>query len=66
MKLQYDAVVDAAYLTLADAQVVESEEVKPGVVIDFDAKGRVVGVEIRSLRKQLPEADTKRIQLEVA
>ena len=66
MKLQYDAEVDAAYLTLADSPVSDSEEVKPGILIDYDANGRVVGIEILSLRKQLPEADLKRIQLEVA
>ena len=66
MKLQYDAQADAAYLTLADSPVADSEEVKPGIVIDYDAKGGVVGIEILSVRRQIPDADLKRIQLEVA
>jgi len=65
MKLEYDAEVDAAYLTLSDVQVVDSEEVRPGIVVDYDAQNRVVGIEILNVRRQLPEADIKRMQLEV-
>ncbi len=66
MKLQYDPQTDAAYLTLQEAEVVESEEVRPGIVLDFDAQNRVVGIEILALRRHLPDADPKRLQLEVA
>jgi uncharacterized protein YuzE len=66
MKLHYDPETDALYLRLSDAPVVESEEVRPGVVLDFDAANRVVAVEMRSLKKHLPEADVKRMQMELA
>jgi uncharacterized protein YuzE len=66
MKLSYDPQVDAAYLTLSDAEVADSEEVKPGIVVDYDAANRIVGIEILHLRKQLPDADTKRLHVEVA
>lgn len=66
MKLHYDPAADALYLRLADAAVVESEEVRPGVVLDFDAQNRVVPVEILNLRKVLPDADVKSLQLDVA
>lgn len=49
MKLQVNASDDAAYLRLRDTAVVESEEVAPGVVLDFDADWEVVGVEILGL-----------------
>jgi uncharacterized protein YuzE len=64
MKLQYDPQVDAAYLTLIDSPVADSEEVKPGIVLDYDANNRVVGIEILKVRRQLPDADLKRLQLE--
>jgi hypothetical protein len=35
VKLDYDPEVDAAYLTLAAGKVVESEEVGPGLIVDF-------------------------------
>jgi uncharacterized protein YuzE len=66
MKLEYDPEVDAAYITLADSTVTDSEEVKPGIVLDYDANNRVVGIEILNVRRQLPDADLKRLQLEVA
>jgi uncharacterized protein YuzE len=66
MKLEYDPEVDAAYLTLAESPVTDSEEVKPGIVLDYDANQRVVGIEILNLRRQLPDADLKKLQLEVA
>jgi uncharacterized protein YuzE len=66
MKLEYDPEVDAAYITLTDSMVADSEEVKPGIVLDYDANDRIVGIEILNVRKRLPDADLKRLQLEVA
>jgi len=37
MKTRYDPEVDALYVRFAEAKIVESEEVRPGVVLDFDA-----------------------------
>ncbi len=66
MKLEYDPEVDAAYLTLTDWLVADSEEVRPGLVIDYDANQRIVGIEVLNVRRQLPDADLKRLQLELA
>ena len=49
MKLDIDPEADALYLRLTDSKIIESEEVSPGVVLDYDAKNEVVGVEILSL-----------------
>ncbi len=46
MTVRYDPAADALYLRLADAPVSESEEVRPGIVLDLDANGRVVAIEI--------------------
>jgi uncharacterized protein YuzE len=54
MKWVYDKDVDAAHLTLDDAAVDESEEVSPGVVFDFDANGRIVGIEVSQASARLP------------
>jgi uncharacterized protein YuzE len=66
MKLHYDPNVDALYLRLGDAKIVESEEVRPGIVLDFDSRDRVVAVEILNVRKQFPEANPDDLRLEVA
>ena len=45
MKLKFDKENDSLYLRLDDTAIVESEQVQPGIILDFDEEGRVVGVE---------------------
>jgi uncharacterized protein YuzE len=56
MKIEYDRQADAMYIRLKAGIVAESEEVRPGVVLDFDAEGRVLGIEMLdvSLRTDNP------------
>ena len=46
MRLKVDKASDALYFRLDEAPILESEEVQPGVILDFNAEGKVVGVEI--------------------
>ena len=46
MKIEYDQKADAMYIRLLAGTVAQSEEVRPGVVFDFDAAGRVLGIEM--------------------
>ena len=46
MKTSYDPQVDALYLGFSDDVIIESEEVRPGIIFDLDGEGRVVGIEI--------------------
>ena len=48
MKLIYDTDTDALYVNLREGRVEESEEVAPGFVLDFDAEGNVLGIDIDS------------------
>lgn len=58
MKVHYDAETDALYVRFAAAAVVESEEVAPGIVLDFDAAGRLVAMEVLEAKRHLaPGAD---------
>jgi len=54
MKASYDTKSDALYLRLSAARIVESEEVKPGIVFDFDSEGHIVAIEILDAKSQLP------------
>ena len=60
MKIEFDPAADALYVSLSDQTILESEEVQPGVILDFDVSGKVVGVEILSVSKRenkpLPQA----------
>ena len=66
MKVSYDPETDAMHLTLVDAPVVESDEVRPGLILDYDERGRTVGMEILNVQKNLPGADVKHFELDVA
>jgi uncharacterized protein YuzE len=46
MKFHYDSEVDVLSIRLAGGDYVESEEVRPGVILDFDVRGTVIGLEI--------------------
>ena len=66
MKVRFDESADALYIRLDDAPIEESEEVSPGVVLDFDGDNRVVGIEILQVHERLPTAQLKQMQFEVA
>jgi uncharacterized protein YuzE len=53
MKTTYDPEADALYVRFAEASVVESEEVADGVVLDFDAEGRIVAIEVLDASKHV-------------
>jgi uncharacterized protein YuzE len=46
MKAVYDPEVDVLSVLLSDATVAESDQDKPGVILDYDARGNIVSFEI--------------------
>ena len=64
MRLKVDKASDALYLRLDEAAIVESEEVQPGIVLDYDAAGNMVGVEILNLSKRVAPERLRVLQLE--
>lgn len=52
MKFDYDPEADALYIRLNEADIVESEEVQPGIILDFDKDGKVAGVEVLNASKR--------------
>jgi len=60
MLFEYHKESDMLYIKLADGNSTESEEIAPGVVLDFDASNRVVGVEIEDASKFI---DLSRLEL---
>jgi uncharacterized protein YuzE len=55
LNFHYDAATDAAYLRFSTGKVIESEEVSPGVVLDYDADGRIVALEVMHAGERLPK-----------
>lgn len=66
MKVHFDEQADAVYLRLDDSAIAESEEVQPGVILDFNDSNQVVGVEILGVGKRVPLAKLRQMQFEVA
>ena len=64
MKLKIDKESDALYFRLDETAIVESEEVQPGIILDYDAKGQTVGIEILGIKKRIPIEELKRLQFE--
>jgi uncharacterized protein YuzE len=64
MKLKVDKESDTLYLRLDESKVVESEEVRPGVILDFDSEGRVVGVEFLQISSRATKEELSSIQFQ--
>lgn len=64
MRLKVDKTSDALYLRLDESAIVESEEVKPGVILDFNAQDKVVGIEILNLSSRVDPDQLRILQFE--
>jgi uncharacterized protein YuzE len=66
MRVHFDEKADAVYLRFDDSKIVESEEVHPGIILDFNERNEVVGVEVLRVKNRIPLANLKQMQFEVA
>lgn len=64
VRLRIDKENDALYLRLDETAVVESEEVQPGIILDYNADNQVVGIEILNLTDRVPPERLRVFQLE--
>ena len=53
MKVTYDQEVDVLTIQLSGAPVDESNEDKPGIILDYDKDGNIVGIEILNASKRM-------------
>jgi len=53
MKVTYDASVDVLRILFSDAPIAESDEDKPGVILDYAEDGSLVGMEILDASKHV-------------
>lgn len=64
MRIRIDEASDALYFRLDESQIVESEEVQPGIILDYNANGQTVGIEILGIKARIPAEELKRLQFE--
>ena len=54
VKINYDTITDTLSLILKEnASVTESDEEKPGIILDYDRDGNIVGIEILNASKRM-------------
>ena len=64
MKIKYNKEVDILYIRLSDNPIKESDEGKPGIILDYAADGSIVAIEILDASKKLPQP--YKVEYEVA
>jgi len=65
MRVSFDEKADAIYIRFDESKIVESEEIKSGIIFDFDDKDRVVGIEILNVTGRIPLDNLKKLQFEI-
>ncbi|MFM9840536.1 MAG: DUF2283 domain-containing protein [Cyclobacteriaceae bacterium] len=64
MKVKYDKEVDVLYISFSKNKIKESDEDKPGIVLDYDKQGSIVGIEILDASKKMK--NPSHVEYEVA
>ncbi len=64
MRLRLDKQADALYMTLSDRPVHDSEELRPGLIVDFSEGGEIIGFEFLRASELLASADLESFDFE--
>lgn len=63
MRVDYDRTTDILTISFSDAEIKDSDEVRPGVIADFGADGAVVGFEVLGASKIVTNAQEMRFAI---
>ena len=66
MRIKVDKNSDALYFRLDESRIVESEEIRPGVILDYDKDDRVVGVEFLGISRRATSEELATLQFQTA
>jgi uncharacterized protein YuzE len=64
MKIEYSKEADALYVYFKEEYVAKSKEIEDGVVIDFDEKGQLIGIEVLDVTQRFTLADIVNVNIE--
>ena len=64
MKIEYSKDADAIYVYFKEDMVASSKEIEDGVVIDFDAKGQLIGIEVLDVSQRFSLSDIVNVNIE--
>lgn len=65
MKINYDTIADALYLSIRKGKVSKSIKTEAHIIVDVDSKGNVLGIEVLEASKQLKSSGVKDLQRRV-
>ena len=65
MKIRYDENVDALYIRLREGKYYESDEIKEGIILDYDEAGNIIGIEILDASSYLLPTDLSSISFQI-
>jgi len=67
MKLNYYPETDSLYIDLSEKKSIESREISEGIVLDYDAEGNLVGIDIdnASAKVQLKELTLHKLPADI-
>jgi len=66
MRIKVDKDTDTLYFRLDENRIIESEEIRPGVILDYDENDQVVGVEFLNVSKRATPAELTTMQFQTA
>jgi len=64
MKIEYSKEADAIYVYFKEEYVSKSKEIEDGVVVDFDANGQLIGIEVLDVSQRFSLSDIVNINIE--
>ncbi|MDO9536702.1 MAG: DUF2283 domain-containing protein [Thermoplasmata archaeon] len=65
MRVKVDMESDALYFRLSEDEVEESEETSPGIIIDYNKEGKVIGIEILGIRDRFDLEELSHMKVEL-
>ncbi|MEW6163206.1 MAG: DUF2283 domain-containing protein [Nitrospirota bacterium] len=64
MKIEYSKEADAIYVYFKEEYVARSKEIEDGVVIDFDERGQLIGIEVLDVSQRFKLSDIVNVNIE--
>ena len=65
MRIHYDRKSDAMYIRFSESKYFESDEIREGIIIDYDKKGKIIGLEILDVKENLPKGAISKVSFEL-
>ncbi len=65
MRIKVDLKSDALYFRISEDKIENSEEVKPGIIVDFAKSGKIVGMEVLGLKRKFKISELSKIQVDL-